>query len=458
MHLKVGETIWQTRTIPGHDLFSYTASGKAYPAHEWLGQLMMYVCYRMGGYVGVMLWLCVLASAVVVGLYVLCALYSGDHLAGLIGAAVGWCFGTVGFTPRPALLGFLFLVLELLLLELGRTRSRRWLWGLPPLFALWVNCHGSFYIGLGALGVAVACTLLPWKSRQIEVPLWTRAARRTLLTAGACSLPALLLNPNGVRALAYPLAVVTKQRIGLAWVQEWAPLTVADPRGIALLGVFAFLFLMVLVYRMPLRLDELLLLAAGACMALQHMRLAFAFGVFAGPVVGRTLARLMGPERETRNRRWVSPALFAASVAIIAIAFPGQAALERQVKQATPQAAVDFIGRAGLHGRMLNDYNWGNYLIWALPEHKVFIDTRSEFYEWAGILPQYLRWMAIGEDPRRLPDKYGIDFCLLRADAPISRVMALLPEWRLAYRDGEAVVLIRQGTQTGNLRSPLEPK
>jgi hypothetical protein len=252
LHLKVGETIWQTRTIPGHDLFSYTASGQAYPAHEWLGQLMMYVFYRMGGYVGVMLWLCVLASAVVVGLYVLCALYSGDHMAGLIGAAVGWFFGTVGFTPRPALLGFLFLVLELLLLELGRTRSRRWLWGLPPLFALWVNCHGSFYIGLGVLGVAVACTLVPWKGGQIEVPLWTRAARRTLLSAGAC-------------------------------------------------------------------------------MALQHMRLAFAFGVFAGPVVARTLARLMGPERETRNRRWVNPALFAASVAIIAIAFPGQAALERQV-------------------------------------------------------------------------------------------------------------------------------
>jgi hypothetical protein len=457
-HLKIGQAIWETGTIPGHDLYSYTASGQAWTAHEWLGQLMIYGCYRMGGYVGVMLWLFVVTSAVVVGIYVLCALHSGDHLAGLIGAAVGWFFGTVAFAARPALLGYLFLVLELLLLELGRTRSRRWLWGLPPLFALWVNCHGSFFLGLAVLGLVIVCTLVRRQGGQIEAPVWGSVRRRTLLIAGAFSLAAVFLNANGARALAYPLAVVTEQHLGLDAVQEWAPLTIQEPRGIALLGVFALLFLLVLVFRAPMRLDELLLLAAGACMALRHMRLSFAFGVFAGPVVARMLARFMGPQREDRYRPWVNAALFAVSAGIIGFAFPGQAALERQVTQAAPRAAVDYIGRAGIRGRMLNDYTWGNYLIWALPEHKVFIDGRSEFYEWAGILPQYMRWVTLEEEPRQLLDKYGIAFCLLGADAPISRVMALLPEWRMVYRDGVAVVFVKDGTQPAGPPAPLESR
>src|ERR1700689_4038769 len=57
-HLKTGEIIWTTHTIPTTDLFSYTTNHYAYVPHEWLAQLLIYGAYRFAGYPGLMLWLC----------------------------------------------------------------------------------------------------------------------------------------------------------------------------------------------------------------------------------------------------------------------------------------------------------------------------------------------------------------------------------------------------------------
>src|SRR5438132_1580264 len=61
-HLKTGEIIWTTGTIPRVDLVSYTAAGHAWTAHEWLSDFLLYGTWRLGGYFGLMLLLCALAA------------------------------------------------------------------------------------------------------------------------------------------------------------------------------------------------------------------------------------------------------------------------------------------------------------------------------------------------------------------------------------------------------------
>ena len=39
-HLKVGETIWNTRSIPSADAYSFTVHGHPWMDHEWLAQWM----------------------------------------------------------------------------------------------------------------------------------------------------------------------------------------------------------------------------------------------------------------------------------------------------------------------------------------------------------------------------------------------------------------------------------
>jgi hypothetical protein len=152
-HLKMGETIWTTHAIPSTDLFSYTTNHHAYVAHEWISQLLIYGAYKLGGYSGLMLWLCFFSSAVLIAGYALCSLYSGNAKVAFLGAMAIWFFSTIGLSIRPQMIGYLLLIVELLLVHLGRSRDPRWFFALPVLFALWVNLHGSFFLGMVVAGV-----------------------------------------------------------------------------------------------------------------------------------------------------------------------------------------------------------------------------------------------------------------------------------------------------------------
>ena len=48
-HLKVGEVIAATRSIPRIDQFSFTAAGKPFIVQNWLADLSYYGMYRLGG-------------------------------------------------------------------------------------------------------------------------------------------------------------------------------------------------------------------------------------------------------------------------------------------------------------------------------------------------------------------------------------------------------------------------
>jgi hypothetical protein len=91
---------------------------------------------------------------------------------------------------------------------------------------------------------------------------------------------------------------------------------------------------------------------------------------------------------------------------------------------------------------MLNDYTYGGYLIWAMPEPPVFMDGRAEVYEWAGVLQPFGAWSTLQADPNLLLDKYKIQFCLLRPDAPMARVLPLM-HWKTVYSDANAVIFVR---------------
>ena len=117
-HLKSGEIISTTHTIPTTDIFSYTTNHHASVPHEWLSQVFIYGAYKAGGYSGLMLWLCILTSCLLVAGYVLCSLYSGNAKVGFAGAMVLWLFSTAGLAVRPHMVGYLLLVAELMVIHL----------------------------------------------------------------------------------------------------------------------------------------------------------------------------------------------------------------------------------------------------------------------------------------------------------------------------------------------------
>lgn len=442
-HLKTGELIWNTRHIPQVDPFSFSAAGHAWIAQEWLSQLTIYAAYKFGGYPGMMLWLCILTSLVVFAGYALCWLYSKNPKIGFLGAMGVWYFATIGFSLRPQLIGYFFLLCELLILHLGRTRNPRWFFALPPLFALWINCHSSFIFGLIVLGAVLFCSFLNFRAGLLLSPRWEKQSRNTLAAAFALSLAALFLNPIGPELIWYPLDVMFHQHLNLGLITEWQPPSFDDPRTWTLLALAALVLLLPLLRRTELVLEELLLVALGFVLAIQHARMLFVFGILTAPVLCRFFSDMWVRDESTGERVVPNAVLIALAAAAVILVFPSSRNLKVQIGKANPAKALAFIKHSGLSGRILNEYTYGGYLIWADPGRKVFIDGRADLYEPAGVLADYTRFITLIADPRSILDKYRIGLCLLAQNDPASRVLPLIG-WKKVYSDRQSAVFARQ--------------
>jgi hypothetical protein len=450
-HLKTGELIWRTHSIPHFDVFSFTAAGHPWTAQEWLSEVTIYGAYRWAGYSGLMAWLFVLAAAIVLGGYLLCTVYSGNVKVGFLGGMITWIFSTVGLAIRPHMLGFLILLCELLLLELGRKRDSRWFYALPPLFALWINVHSSFVIGFVILAVVLASAFLHVEWGLVVAEPWPRQrgalgtkSRRTLALAAALAVPALFFNPVGPKLIWYPIDVMFHQPLNLRWIAEWQPPDLGSARGLLLLITAGLFVAVALIRSVKVRLHELLVLAVLFYFAVRHIRMEFLFGILAAPILCRLLADTWDRYHPERDRILPNAVLMAIAAGAVALAFPGSRALAEQVNKANPVNALEFLQRSGLSGRMLNDYTYGGYLIWTMPERPVFIDGRADLYEPAGVLADYMRFMALDADPQSLLRKYRIDYCLFAREAPIVRVLPLIPGWTKIYSDAQAVIFAKE--------------
>jgi len=447
-HLRTGQIIWESHTIPTTDVFSYTTDHHATVPHEWLSQLLIYAAYQWNGFAGLMLWLCFFTSAVLIAGYLLCWLYSGDERAASLGALLIWLFGTVGIAIRPQMIGYLLLIVELLLIQLGRTRNPRWFLCLPILFAIWVNCHGSFFLGFLIAGIYLFSSFYTFHAGSFISEPWNPRCRRIFLLALLLSVGALFFNPDGLNQVLYPLNTVLHQPIGLQSVDEWKALQMDNGRGILLLAVILLGYLMVLIPRVELYGDELLLLSLGTWLGVSHARFLFVFGILSAPVLSRQLATLLKAHDRKAPHYWLRAAIITSALVLSIQTFPRTQYLDRQVEEDSPVGAVNYIVNNHLPGPLLNDYTFGGYLIWALRDHPVFVDGRSDVYEWTGILSEFDDWEKMNSKPDSLLQKYHINLCLLSNHSSIVHVLPLLPEWKTIYSDNNSVIFERVPQRT----------
>lgn len=443
-HLKMGQIIWTTHTIPLQDTFSYTTNHHPSVPQEWLGEVSLYIAYKLGGYSGLMLWVCLFASAIFIAAFVFCSAYGGNLKVAFLGGVIVWLFSTIGLAARPQMIGYLLLIVELFLIHLGRTRSPRWFLCLPVLFALWINCHGSFFLGMVVAGIFLVSSFVHFQSGSLVAPRWDAERRRKLIIALVLSVGALFLNPDGIHQVLYPANALVSQRLALGASQEWQATSMSDPRALALLLVLLGSFLTVVLRRSELYFDELLILVAATWLGLSHQRTLFAFGILVAPILSRQIAGLWEGYERDKDPHWLNAIFMAGSLLAMVYIIPNAKELSAQTEKNSPVKAVEFIKSHQLAGPMLNDYGFGGYLIWAAPEYPVMIDGRADVYEWSGFFEDYEKWAMLENNPKDLPDKYKVNFCLLASQSPMAQAMSLVPGWKIVYSDQNSVILLRE--------------
>lgn len=449
-HLKAGQVIWNTHSIPRADQWSFTAYGHPWIAHEWLSQFCMYTVWRFFGYPGLQLWLCLLAGAIVAAVYLLSYRYCGDATIAALGGFLAFLFGTIGFSLRPQLLAYFLLALELLLLQRGFSSKPRALWWLPPLFLVWINCHPSYPLGLAIFGAALACRLWNLRGKALRSAF-------EFVNPFLASCAALALNPFGLKMLFYPFDLLFRQKDNLAFIDEWFPPNPQASQGLALVIVLAAIGIAGLTGRARLSVFELLVFVPVTFFAIQHRRMLFVFGIVAAPLVCRMLTDYLGPRKPQRDHLPSNAVLLLTASLLCVAMFPRPENIEANIEAANPVKAVRFIREAGLQGPMLNDYGWGGYLIWEMPEHKTFVDGRADIFDWTGVLAEYRRWVGGTVDPAPMLDKYRIGFCLFPVEGIPATLLRRLPGWKQVYSDRIAAVFVRQpvpSTPTDPRRSP----
>lgn len=445
-HIKNGEMLLQTHRFPVTDPFSFTVAGQPWMACEWLGDVLFAFVARIGGLRGLDALLVILGSAVMVGLYVLATLRSDSSKAGLLAAAALLPISTLSFTLRPQMLGFLFLILILIALELFRRGKHAAIWFLPVLFFLWVNTHGSFPIGLGTIFVYWMSGLVGFRSGHLEARAWSRSERIQLSAVFLACLSALALTPYGTRLAAYPFEVASKLPLGVASVQEWRSMPFNEPAGKYFLVLLLGFILAQVAFDFTWRIEELALFLFGTMMACLHLRFILVFVPFFVPLLAVIFARWMRPYDKAKDQYVLNAALIALVALGLVHYFPTRTYLEQRIAGNFPVRAVEYIRQHSTPDPMFNAYDFGGYLIWSRwPEHKVFIDGRADPYERGGVLADYLYVRHTEPGTLSVLRAYGIQSCLLQRNEALAFVLAASRDWKTVYSDDLSVLFVRRG-------------
>jgi len=454
-HVLYGQRDLATGAIERTDTLSWTAAGQPWINHEAFAEIAFGLVHRQAGGAGLW-WLMVALATITVGW----ATVSGGVLEraqrltaiALLGASVN--FIAIGYAVRPQL--FTMLALVALLFSLRRFLSGRLSWGcaLPPIFALWVNFHGGYLAGVAILLLAgateAASLVVPGLTRVLQFspppwrPGWVRIGAIMVI-----STLALALNPWGLGLLQWTLQTVMLPR---PQITEWQPL------GLTVANVPFYLVLAVsvggwLASRRPRRLWEAAVLGLLAVMAVGHQRHAPLFGLAnlmlspphladAAGRLGTYLPTLQALARR-RTVHWVAGAALLAAAFVclrMSVAPPRQHPRTIEVeKDVYPVSAIAFMRDHALTGNTVVFFDWGQEVLWELPDNPVSFDGRLDtVYPPAIMDAHWDLYAGRSLDPA------------LRLNAA---VVALLPTgsggvdllrgagWNIVYRDPLATVL-----------------
>jgi hypothetical protein len=140
-------------------------------------------------------------------------------------------------------------------------------------------------------------------------------------------------------------------------------------------------------------------------------------------------------------------------VAGLILFFPSAAQLQQKVDAEYPAAALEFMQRQQLNGRIFNQYVWGGYMEWNAPELKPFIDGRADIFVYNGVFDDFVKATAINESFDIL-NRYRIDYALLNPKQPLTYLLEHSTAWHPIYTDKVAVLFERTPTTTVVVATP----
>jgi len=512
-HLKTGEEIIATGAVPHINQIDYTLLGQRWVDHEWFSNVLVDWLYTRLGYwsLNVLFALLITGVFLIINRFIRREISRSDEdfwllvpleIVSLIAMA-----SSLGVRVQEFSILGLVLLLSIIYYYNKNKNWRRLFW-LLPLFYLWACMHAGFLLGLGLLviftGVKIFELILPAKFKNARLETAEFLTGRQIAIFAGFSLAALAVTfatPYGFELYSF-LGTYTSTFYMthiLEWLPQWSlPYLYWQVFYICLI-IIALGFYVVFAFRKKggLRISAwqfslALVLMAMATQSRRHTPLLIAATL---PFLAKFLIDFLNikfsdqAEKKPLKKSWVNAfvgiyliLIFSLplaeeflSTSFVSDPFRGfcedRFAADHSLQTPYPCAAVEFLKSHPEYDsrRLLNEFGWGGFLIWAYPERQLFIDGRlpQADYEGQTLLEEYWNFLQPDTIPKYLK-KHDIRLVLLKTieskphfswfernflwlDANeldftnyLEEYLKSDPQWKIIYQDSISAIYVHQ--------------
>ena len=470
-HIRNGEQMLVTHTIPHSDSFSSTMNGHSWFAWEWLYDIVFALIHHAFGLNGVVFY----TAAIIAATFVL-ALYSGLRRGAtlpvvllLLILALG--ASAVHFLTRPHVLSWFFTVIWFELVDSSEHRGNRRLIWLPLVMVLWVNLHGGFVVGFLLLAIYLVGGAIEYFTHPEAGEAWANRIRWlsgvTLVTFAAS-----FVNPYGYHLHVHIYRYLS-DRFLMNQISEFlAP----DFHGRAQQCFVILLILAILAFasaRRAIGISQVLVALCAAylgCYATRNLPIAgLLITLVVAPILSDSIAhagksstmtlwlktlferfdsfgsRMRNLELELQGHVW----MLAVFVLGLWACFDHGRVGSTQLLDAYfdykrfPVEAMNYISEHPIREPIFSLDYWGGYLIYRIyPQGRVVLDDRHDLYG-DQFLKEYLKVVLIQPGWEKVLDRLGVDWVLLPGGSTLANMLRLTPRWTIVHEDGTAVLFQR---------------
>lgn len=424
-HLKAGQLILE-KGIPKTDPFSYTMPSYPFVDHEWLTNVIIAITYP---------YLQLKGLAVVFSLLALFSLLihsSGKEkkwaLVPLV-LGLGVLYEFVGVRPQVITWLFFSILIKLLF---DKKLWQKYGVFVPLLLLLWVNLHGGFAVGIVILFVYMSIHF------AVERKLNKKDVYILLFSALAT-----FINPFSY--LIWWEVWMQISDTSLRWsIAEWQPTFIV--LNLAIWFTIAFSSVIVFISRKELLLKEILLFIFLLLAGLSSVRHIPLWVYISFPLLIKIfmLFTKKTSQYSDGSNRWNKAYKILVVIISIWIFVPVVMGISttksldiNDYDSSYPRKAVGYLKLHFSSGNIFALYDWGGYLIWKLPEKKVFVDGRMASWRWKSpyrkesdnAFKEFKDVMHGTTDIEKVFEKYNIDTIVLSNKKSKSSLLDILENW-----------------------------
>lgn len=452
-HIKVGEWIVENQAVPTADIFSWygTSHNISWTAHEWLADVVFYTIHIVFGNLGIFL------VSIFAALFMICLLYNQikkyikkNILIGGIFLALFSVLTSLFFFGRPHVFSYFLLFFELkFLYDFFENNDSKKIYCIPLLAVLWSNLHGGssnlvyivciFFIVAGMFDFSFGC---------IESARLDKKSLFKLIAVMFASVIAIVINPIGLKVLAYPY-VNLSDSLSMTVISEWqAP----DAK---LIGNLVLYFLPIVVMsigiiseKKKVQFIDLLIMLAFLFLFFRSARFIILWYIAASFYAFKYMPN-MKVKAITRRYEKVAVGIvaFLLLIPILMSVMNMYSAYQNNtlISRVANDEAITAIKKDNPE-RIFNDYNLGEALIYN--DIPVFFDARADLYAQDNIMADGVSLMYLEQanksawksyvDVDELINKYQFDtVAILKVRPMYAYIISHSEKFQLIYEDDD---------------------